>query len=290
MEKFTFLIPVFNDWDNLNILLKQIDKKISPFNDRFDVVVLNDASTIKQSIEKQKFNKINLIKVLNLKKNLGSQRALAIGLKYISTLEEETKIILMDADGEDDPNLLDKIIDHSKKFPNKIIAINRTKRNEKIIFRFMYEIHYLLTLLVTGKKVRFGNYSLINSNKLKNLLSNGDLWGAYSAAIVNNNTDIEPLFYERKVRYAGETKMNLFMLLFHSLRIISVFNKRVYLSSIIYILFFILIYFIYNHILFLLLIFLIIFFNTIIFAISINNKKEYLDDYFRFIENIDSIY
>ena len=148
MEKFTFLIPVFNDWDNLNILLKQIDKKISPFNDRFDVVVLNDASTVKQSIEKQKFNKINLIKVLNLKKNLGSQRALAIGLKYISTLEEETKIILMDADGEDDPNLLDKIIDHSKKFPNKIIAINRTKRNEKIIFRFMYEIHYLLTLLV----------------------------------------------------------------------------------------------------------------------------------------------
>ena len=155
MEKFTFLIPVFNDWDNLNILLKQIDKKISPFNDRFDVIVLNDASTIKQSIEKQKFNKINLIKVINLKKNLGSQRALAIGLKYISALEEETKIILMDADGEDDPNLLDEIIDHSKKFPNKIIAINRTKRNEKIIFRFMYEIHYLLTLLVTGKKVRF---------------------------------------------------------------------------------------------------------------------------------------
>ena len=195
----------------------------------------------------------------------------------------------MDADGEDDPNLLDKIIDHSKKFPNKIIAINRTKRNEKIIFRFMYEIHYLLTLLVTGKKVRFGNYSLINSNKLKNLLSNGDLWGAYSAAIVNNHTDIEPLFYERKVRYAGETKMNLFMLLFHSLRIISVFNKRVYLSSIIYILFFILIYFIYNHILFLLLIFLIIFFNIIIFKISINNKKEYLDKYIKFIENVDTI-
>ena len=70
MEKFTFLIPVFNDWDNLNILLKQIDKKISPFNDRFDVIVLNDASTIKQSIEKQKFNKINLIKVLNLKKSV----------------------------------------------------------------------------------------------------------------------------------------------------------------------------------------------------------------------------
>ena len=84
MEKFTFLIPVFNDWDNLNILLKQIDKKISPFNDRFDVVVLNDASTIKNSIKNKNFKKIYLVKVLNLKKNLGSQRALAIGLKYLS--------------------------------------------------------------------------------------------------------------------------------------------------------------------------------------------------------------
>ena len=57
MEKFTFLIPVFNDWDSLNILLKQIDQKISPFNDRFDVIVLNDASTIKQSIEKHGLTK-----------------------------------------------------------------------------------------------------------------------------------------------------------------------------------------------------------------------------------------
>ena len=101
----------------------------------------------------------------------------------------------------------------------------------------MYEIHYLFTLLITGKKVRFGNYSLINSNKLKKILSSGDLWGAYSAAIVNNYNDIEPLFSERKKRDTGKTKMNLFKLLFHSLRIISVFKKRVYFASIIYILF-----------------------------------------------------
>ena len=93
MEKFSFLIPVFNDWNSLNILLKQIDQEILSFRDRFDVVILNDNSTIKHSIKNQNFKKINSIKILNLKKNLGSQRALAIGLKYISTLEEETKII-----------------------------------------------------------------------------------------------------------------------------------------------------------------------------------------------------
>ena len=91
MKKFTFLIPVFNDWDSLNILLEQIDQKISSFGDIFDVVVLNDCSTIKHSIKNKNFIKINLIKILNLKKNLGSQRALAIGLKYLSTLEKRNR-------------------------------------------------------------------------------------------------------------------------------------------------------------------------------------------------------
>ena len=290
MKKFTFLIPVFNDWDSLGMLLDRIDQEISPFEDIFDVVVLNDGSAIKHTIKNKNFKKLNLIKILNLKRNLGSQRALAIGLKYLSTLEKEENIILMDADGEDDPNLLKKIIDSSKKFPNKIITVNRTKRNENLFFRFMYEVHYLFTLLITGKKVRFGNYSLINSSKLKKILSSGDLWGAYPAAIVNNYNDIEPLFSERKKRNTGKTKMNLIKLLFHSLRIISVFKKRVYFTSIIYILIFILIYFVYSNILFLLLIVLIIFFDAIIFTISINNKKEHLDNYFKFIENIDTIY
>mgnify|MGYP001427792305 CR=1 FL=1 len=61
MIKFNFLIPVFNDWNSLNILLKQIDQEIISFTDKFDVVILNDNSTIKQSIKNQNFKKINSI-------------------------------------------------------------------------------------------------------------------------------------------------------------------------------------------------------------------------------------
>ena len=63
MKKFTFLIPVFNDWDSLNILLGRIDQEISSFGDIFEVVVLNDGSTIKHSITNKNFKKINLIKI-----------------------------------------------------------------------------------------------------------------------------------------------------------------------------------------------------------------------------------
>ena len=59
MKKFTFLIPVFNDWDSLNILLERIDQEISSFEDIFDVIVVNDGSTIKHSIKDKNFEKIN---------------------------------------------------------------------------------------------------------------------------------------------------------------------------------------------------------------------------------------
>ena len=265
MKKFIFLIPVFNDWNSLNILLKQIDQEILSFKDRFEVFILNDNSTIKHSIKNQDFKKINSIKILNLKENLGSQRALAIGLKYLFIAKEKANIILIDADGEDDPNLLKKIINFSEEFPNKIITVNRTKRADKLIFRLMYEIHYWFTLLIAGKKIRFGNYSLINSDQLEKLFSSGDLWGAYSAAIINNYTDIMPIFYERKKRYTDETKMSLFKLIFHSLRIISVFKKRVYFFSTIYIIFIISLNLFYNSIIFLISFLFIIIFNMIIF-------------------------
>ena len=289
MIKFNFLIPVYNDWNSLNILLRQIDQEISSFKDIFDVVILNDDSTTAYSIKNKNFKKINSIKILNLKMNIGSQRALAIGLKYLSINEKKTNIIIMDSDGEDDPKLLKKIIDSSKEFPNKIITINRTKRDENIIFRLMYEMHYWFTLLITGKKIRFGNYSLISSDKLEKLLSSGDLWGAYPAAIMNNFNDIKPIFYERKKRYTDETKMNVIKLILHSLRIVSIFKKKVYLLSAIYIFFLILINYFYNHFIFLIPILLILIFNIIIIVINKNNKKEHLDNYLKFIRNIDTI-
>ena len=153
----------------------------------------------------------------------------------------------------------------------------------------MYEIHYLFTLLITGKKIRFGNYSLISSYKLEKLFYSGDLWGAYSAAIINNYTDIKPLFYERKKRYTDKSKMSLFKLIFHSLRIISIFKRKVYFFSTIYIISLILINLFYNNIIFFISILFIIIFNMIIFTISKNNKKEHLDNYLKFIENIDTI-
>ena len=65
MKKFTFLIPVYNDWKSLQILLDDIDLQLKKFDDQFDVVILNDFSTQKCDISVEKFQRIHQIKILN---------------------------------------------------------------------------------------------------------------------------------------------------------------------------------------------------------------------------------
>ena len=84
MKKFTFLLPLFNDWNNLKILIEEIETKLQKLDDQFDVIVLNDFSTLKCNISFENLQKIKKIKIINLNKNVGSQRSIAIGLKHIS--------------------------------------------------------------------------------------------------------------------------------------------------------------------------------------------------------------
>ena len=91
MKKFTFLIPVYNDWASLKILLEKIELQLKDQSDQFSIMILNDFSTLKCDISAKNFQKIKQLKIINFNKNIGSQRAIAIGLKYISKINESNE-------------------------------------------------------------------------------------------------------------------------------------------------------------------------------------------------------
>jgi len=287
MKELTFLIPVYNDWENLQILLEKIDLQVQELDYQFDVIILNDFSSLNHNINVENFKKIKHLKIINFNKNVGSQRAIAIGLKYISEINknnDEKIIVVMDSDGQDDPSILDKIIKIYENSPNKVITINRSQRSEPLWFKILYEIHYHVLIIFSGRKIRYGNYSLISLDKLKKILSNGGLWAAYSAAISKSYKLTHKFFHKRNPRYSGNAKMNLYKLFIHSLRIFSVFKYQVLLSSIIYSLIF---FFLGASFYFL--IFLLLFFNILNFIISTNNKKKFDATFNAIISNIDTL-
>ena len=118
--------------------------------------------------------------------------------------------------------------------PEKTITGNRFKRSEGIIFRFLYEVHKLLTLVFTGKLIKFGNFTCLPKKHVEQLIQKPFLWNSYSSSVIASIKDRESISSVRGLRYILPSKMNFIALVFHSLAIISVFRNIVIFRSIIF--------------------------------------------------------
>ena len=61
MIKYVILIPSFNDWECLNLLIPKIDQALKNTNENVDVLIVNDGSTKKNNLVFK--NMLNLKKI-----------------------------------------------------------------------------------------------------------------------------------------------------------------------------------------------------------------------------------
>ena len=176
MKKILILIPVYNDWDSLKKLINEINKNIKDQNGFiFKCLIINDASTFEQP-KLVKPNNLVSLKILNMKENKGHARCNAFGLKYASEKEDFDYIIVMDGDGEDRPEELQSLTRKIQEYPDNSVVARRIKRSEGFFFKFLYELHKLITLIFTGKKIDFGNYSCLTKKDVETLVEKKSLW------------------------------------------------------------------------------------------------------------------
>ena len=238
MKKIIILIPVFNDWESLEKLIVEINENIKELK-KIDIecIVINDASTIKQSkLLKPTF--IKSIQILNMRENKGHARCNAFGIRYVIKNKDFDYLILMDGDGEDRPIELKKLINKILEDPNKSVVAKRIKRSEGLFFRFLYSMHKLITLVFTGKKINFGNYSCLIKEDVRKLSTQASLWSSYSGSVKKNLEYFNEIDSERGTRYFGPSKMSFLKLLIHSFSIIAVFKFQVFFRSLILIIIF----------------------------------------------------
>ena len=288
MKKIIILIPVYNDWRSLNLLLKKINFILNRNYLNADVIIINDNSSAKNNLIKKKLSRIKKITFLNLKINVGSQKAINLGLKNINNKKENSIVTIIDSDGEDNPKEIMKMIKLANTHKNFVITSNRLARKENLIIRFLYKVHLILTFILTGKWISFGNFTTFNSLNIKKILQNGDGWYAHSAAVMKN-CQILRIFAKRKKRFFGTSKVSFVGLVFHSLRIITVFQKEVFFRSFILILFFLLLYHFYKNVVFFIIINIIIIINVIILIVKSRFKTNNENNLKSLIKNINVI-
>ena len=158
MTENIIIIPVYNDWKSLNKLLLEINQTLND-SDLCKILIINDCSTQKIHIENKNLEKIKEIKILSLKRNLGSQKSISIGLNYLKGLDGNFYITVMDGDGEDSPSEIKQMLTEAKVNNNYIVTSHRKDRNEKFI---KFSLSGLAALLVFQTFIHLGvNTSLL---------------------------------------------------------------------------------------------------------------------------------
>lgn len=119
------LLPVFNEANGIEILLKNIGYQIS--NLPYSIVLVNDGSTdetvnILINFLKSLQHKLNL-KLINHEKNLGLGAAIKTGINYISSIIDTADVIItIDADNTHPVDLIPELVKKIQNGADVVIA------------------------------------------------------------------------------------------------------------------------------------------------------------------------
>lgn len=226
----TILIPIFNDWESLRLLLPAIDRAVTGLEQPVSVLVVDDASTEPMPADwpGENFTAVDSVEILHLRSNQGHQRAIALGLYHLHEFTDAEAVVVMDGDGEDRPQDVPELL---RAFGagegEEVVFAARTRRMERLGFRLCYRAYRLIHYAMTGVVVQVGNFSVVPRPAMARLMAVPDLWNHYAASVYRARLPRTLVPLPRGRRLAGESKMNFVSLLIHGLSAMSVFSDQV---------------------------------------------------------------
>jgi len=219
-------MPVFRDWESANILCKMLDQVLEA-SGRVDarILLVEDGSPEPiQPWESFSPRLVTSIEVLELRRNLGHQRAIAVGLCHVHDHIPCDGVVVMDSDGEDKPEDVVVLIERLIARPSCIVFAERRLRFGTVAFRVGYFLFRMLHRLLTGVPVRVGNFSAVPARSLHRLVWMSELWNHYAGAIFRSRLPYTAIPLNRGRRYHGRPQMDLVSLVAHGMSGIATFH------------------------------------------------------------------
>jgi hypothetical protein len=226
----TVLIPVFNDWGAAQILLEQLDTVLAERGLPAEAVFVDDGSTEPPCcpFPRNSPRWIRQVSILELRKNLGHQRALCAGLVHLRQEHGEGVILIMDGDGEDSPSHAPLLLEELFRQGNsKIVFAARGRRTEGFFFRVFYHLYRTVHRVLVGFDIRVGNFSALPAPFLDRLVVAPELWSHYAAAVIKSRLPWTTVPIDRAKRLAGDSRMGFVGLAVHGLAAMSVYGDVV---------------------------------------------------------------
>lgn len=218
------ITPVYEDVEAAKLLFIELARLQRP---NLLVIAVDDGS-IRQPLEPSVIADAGLRGVvIRLRRNVGHQRAIAVGLHYVAEHMPDATCIVMDCDGEDMPATIPEL-EAPLASPDIDAAVAvRGNRVESLSFRVFYAAYKIVFYVLSGRRIAFGNFMALKPPAVRRLVAMQELWIHVAASVLISRLRIASRAIDRGQRYVGQSKMNFSGLVLHGFRALMVVTEDV---------------------------------------------------------------
>jgi len=201
----SIIVPIFNEEMNVVPLNNRILQAVRDLNLSFEVIYINDGSNdASVNILKGLCESHTEIKYIDFSRNFGHQIAITAGIEHA----QGTRIVIMDGDGQDPPELIPELYQKSLEGFEVVYAKRKKRMGESWLKKLTAKVFYRLLAKITQIDIPIdtGDFRLIHQKVqrvLKNMPEQHKYLRGQIAWIGFNATYVE---YDREERMGGSTK------------------------------------------------------------------------------------
>ncbi len=205
---YTIIAPIYNEVENIPVLYARVSEVMDQTGEPWEFVMVDDGSSDGSTaaiLELKSRDK--KVKPVIFARNFGHQIAVTAGLDY----SQGDAVVIIDADLQDPPEVILDLIQKWKE-GYEVVYATRSKREGESWFKlFTATAFYRLIQLVTDVNIPMntGDFRLLDRKVvqvLNQMREKHRFLRGMSVWVGFKQTGVE---YERKERYAGETKYPL---------------------------------------------------------------------------------
>jgi hypothetical protein len=165
--------------------------------------------------------------VIRLKRNVGHQSAIAVGLNFVADRFPDAVCVVMDSDGEDLPATVPALLEQLTSTDVDAVVARRKKRSETLRFRLFYVVYKFIFWALSGRLISFGNFMALKPTAVRRLAAMQELWIHVASCLLVSKLRLSFCPLDRGPRYAGQSKMNFSGLVLHGFRALMVVAENV---------------------------------------------------------------
>lgn len=201
------VIPVFNEEENILPIYNRLRLVVNKLNTDYEFIFVNDGSTDgSQHKLVELSNKDAHAKYIQLSRNFGHQVAVSAGLDFC----KGDKIVLIDADGQDPPEVIEKLYLKSLEGYDVVYAKRLQRKGESRLKKFTARLFYRILNRITQIPIPMdtGDFRIMNKRvveQLRRMPERHKFLRGQVAWVGFTQTSID---YQRDARVAGNSGYN----------------------------------------------------------------------------------